>query len=48
MGSWAAVLMKQYSAALRPREIAILIGQHVAGLSPAELRDLIVVADARR
>ena len=31
-----------------PREIENLIGQQVAGLSPAELRDLIVAADARR
>jgi hypothetical protein len=31
-----------------PREIETLIGQPVAGLSPAELRDLIVAADARR
>jgi hypothetical protein len=31
-----------------PREIEILIGQPVAGLSPAELRDLILAADARR
>jgi hypothetical protein len=31
-----------------PREIEMLIGQPVAGLSPAELRDLIVSADARR
>jgi hypothetical protein len=31
-----------------PREIATLIGQEVAGLSPAELRDLIIAADARR
>ena len=31
-----------------PREIENLIGQPVAGLSPAELRDLIVAADARR
>lgn len=31
-----------------PREIASLIGQEVAGLSPAELRDLIIAADARR
>ena len=31
-----------------PREIETLIGQQVAGLSPAELRDLIVAADARR
>jgi hypothetical protein len=31
-----------------PREIEMLIGQPVAGLSPAELRDLIIAADARR
>jgi hypothetical protein len=31
-----------------PREIEILIGQPVAGLSPAELRDLVLSADARR
>jgi hypothetical protein len=31
-----------------PREIEMLIGQAVAGLSPAELRDLIVAADAQR
>jgi hypothetical protein len=31
-----------------PREIENLIGQQVAGLSPAELRDLIVAADERR
>jgi hypothetical protein len=31
-----------------PREIENLIGQQVAGLSPAELRDLIVAADANR
>ena len=31
-----------------PKEIENLIGQQVAGLSPAELRDLIVAADARR
>ena len=31
-----------------PREIENLIGQQVAGLSPAELRDLIVAADAKR
>ena len=31
-----------------PREIEMLIGQPVAGLSPAELRDLIVAADADR
>lgn len=31
-----------------PREIETLIGQAVAGLSPAELRDLIVAADAQR
>jgi hypothetical protein len=31
-----------------PREIENLIGQQVAGLSPAELRDLIVAADSRR
>lgn len=31
-----------------PREVEILIGQSVAGLSPAELRDLIVAADAQR
>jgi hypothetical protein len=31
-----------------PREIENLIGQQVAGLSPAELRDLIVAADAQR
>jgi hypothetical protein len=31
-----------------PREIEILIGQQVAGLSPAELRDLILAADAKR
>lgn len=31
-----------------PREIEMLIGQPVAGLSPAELRDLIAAADARR
>ena len=31
-----------------PKEVEILIGQPVAGLSPAELRDLIVAADSRR
>ena len=31
-----------------PREIEHLIGQQVAGLSPAELRDLILAADSRR
>ncbi len=31
-----------------PREIENLIGQQVAGLSPAELRDFIVEADAQR
>jgi hypothetical protein len=31
-----------------PKEIETLIGQPVAGLSPAELRDFIVAADARR
>ncbi|MGH2613721.1 MAG: hypothetical protein ACRDJC_00640 [Thermomicrobiales bacterium] len=31
-----------------PKEIENLIGQQVAGLSPAELRDLIQAADARR
>ena len=31
-----------------PREIEILIGQQVAGLSPAELRDFIMAADAKR
>jgi hypothetical protein len=31
-----------------PKEIENLIGQQVAGLSPAELRDLILAADARR
>jgi hypothetical protein len=31
-----------------PKEIEILIGQQVAGLSPAELRDLIMAADAQR
>lgn len=31
-----------------PREIEILIGQPVAGLSPAELRDQILAADTRR
>jgi hypothetical protein len=31
-----------------PREIENLIGQQVAGLSPAELRDLILAADSRR
>ncbi len=31
-----------------PREIENLIGQQVAGFSPAELRDFIVAADARR
>lgn len=31
-----------------PKEIEMLIGQPVAGLSPAELRDFIVAADARR
>lgn len=31
-----------------PKEIEILIGQQVAGLSPAELRDLIMAADTRR
>ena len=31
-----------------PREIENLIGQQVAGLSPADLRDLIVAADAKR
>jgi hypothetical protein len=30
-----------------PREVEILIGQPVAGLSPAELRDLILAADGR-
>jgi hypothetical protein len=30
-----------------PKEVEILIGQPVAGLSPAELRDLIVAADTR-
>lgn len=30
-----------------PKEIEMLIGQQVAGLSPAELRDLIVAADSR-
>ena len=30
-----------------PREIENLIGQQVAGLSPAELRDLILAADPR-
>jgi hypothetical protein len=30
-----------------PKEIGILIGQQVAGLSPAELRDLILAADSR-
>ena len=30
-----------------PKEIEILIGQQVAGLSPAELRDLILAADPR-
>jgi len=31
-----------------PRELEILIGREVAGLSPAELRDLILAADSRR
>lgn len=31
-----------------PKEIEILIGQQVAGLSPAELRDLILAADTQR
>ncbi len=31
-----------------PKEIEILIGQPVAGLNPAQLRDLIVAADSRR
>ena len=31
-----------------PKEIENLIGQQVAGLSPAELRDFILAADARR
>jgi hypothetical protein len=31
-----------------PKEVEILIGQPVAGLSPAELRDLILAADSRR
>jgi hypothetical protein len=31
-----------------PREIENLIGKQVAGLSPAELRDLILAADSRR
>jgi hypothetical protein len=31
-----------------PKEVENLIGQPVAGLSPAELRDLIIAADARR
>ena len=31
-----------------PKEIENLIGQQVAGLTPAELRDLITAADARR
>ncbi|MFN8593722.1 MAG: hypothetical protein U0031_19850 [Thermomicrobiales bacterium] len=31
-----------------PREVEILIGQAVAGLSPAELRDLIIAADSQR
>jgi len=31
-----------------PREIENLIGQQVAGLSPAELRDFIMAADSRR
>ncbi len=31
-----------------PKEIEMLIGQAVAGLSPAELRDLILAADAKR
>jgi hypothetical protein len=31
-----------------PREIENLIGQQVAGLSPAELRDFILAADSRR
>ena len=31
-----------------PKEVENLIGQQVAGLSPAELRDLIMAADARR
>jgi hypothetical protein len=31
-----------------PKEVENLIGQQVAGLSPAELRDLILSADARR
>ncbi|MDF2757871.1 MAG: hypothetical protein K0S99_503 [Thermomicrobiales bacterium] len=31
-----------------PREIENLIGQQVAGLSPAELRDMILAADSRR
>ena len=31
-----------------PREIENLIGQQVAGLSPAQLRDLILAADSRR
>ena len=31
-----------------PREIENLIGQQVAGLSPAELRDLILAADSHR
>jgi hypothetical protein len=31
-----------------PREIEMLIGQAVAGLSPRELRELIEAADAQR
>ena len=31
-----------------PKEVENLVGQQVAGLSPAELRDLIMAADARR
>jgi hypothetical protein len=31
-----------------PKEVEILIGQPVAGLSPAELRNLIAAADSRR
>jgi hypothetical protein len=46
--SWSAFWPWARSRGLNgPREVEILIGQPVAGLSPAELRDLILAADAR-
>lgn len=47
--SWSAFWPWARSRGLNgPREVEILIGQAVVGLSPAELRDLILAAESRR